>query len=105
MSSSSDSPKIFISYSWKPMAHKEKTQKLAERLESDGVNVIIDIWNLGEGQDKYKFTEQMVNNPHVKKVLIICNKEYTEKANASSVADLGLHYCTVGLFSNIYKLK
>lgn len=84
MSSSLDSPKVFISYSWKPIAHKEKTQKLAERLESDGINVVIDIWNLAEGQDKYKFMEQMVNDKDVKKVLVICNKEYTEKANSRS---------------------
>ena len=84
MSSSLDSPKVFISYSWKPTVHKEKTRKLAERLESDGVNVVIDIWNLAEGQDKYKFMEQMVNDTEVKKVLIICNKEYAEKANLRS---------------------
>lgn len=84
MSSSLDSPKVFISYSWKPIAHKEKTRKLAERLESDGVNVVIDIWNLAEGQDKYKFMEQMINDTEVKKVLIICNKEYSAKANSRS---------------------
>jgi hypothetical protein len=84
MSSSLDSPKVFISYSWKPIAHKEKTRKLAERLESDGVNVVIDIWNLAEGQDKYKFMEQMINDAEVKKVLIICNEEYSAKANSRS---------------------
>lgn len=81
MSSSIDSPKVFISYSWKPIANKQKTISLAERLENEGVNVIIDEWNLAEGQDKYQFMEQMVNNPDVKRVLIICNKEYAEKAN------------------------
>lgn len=81
MSSSIDTPKVFISYSWKPTVNKQKTLSLAERLENEGVNVIIDEWNLAEGQDKYQFMEQMVNNPEVKRVLIICNKEYAEKAN------------------------
>jgi len=44
-------------------------------------------WNLAEGQDKYQFMEQMINNPEVKRVLIICNKEYADK-----VTDLALDY-------------
>lgn len=76
-----NAPKIFISYSWKPIQNKQKVLKLAERLTSDGVHVILDDWDLKEGQDKYSFMEQMVNNSDVKRVLLICNKEYTEKAN------------------------
>jgi hypothetical protein len=84
MASSMDSPKVFISYCWKPVSNKQKTISLAERLENEGVHVIIDEWNLTEGQDKYQFMEQMVNNPEVKRVLIICNKEYADKANKKS---------------------
>jgi hypothetical protein len=84
MASSTDAPKVFISYSWKPISNKQKTIALAERLENEGVNVIIDEWNLAEGQDKYQFMKQMVNNPDVKRVLIICNKEYADKANSKS---------------------
>lgn len=84
MASSIDAPKVFISYSWKPLSNKQKTIALAERLENEGVNVIIDEWNLAEGQDKYQFMEQMVNNPEVKRVLLICNKEYADKANSKS---------------------
>ena len=73
--------KIFLSYSWKPMSNKVKVQNLAERLTTDGVHVIFDDWDLKEGQDKYQFMEQMVNDTSVSKVLLVCNKEYTEKAN------------------------
>jgi hypothetical protein len=79
-----DTPLVFISYSWKPISNKLKTIALAERLESEGVHVIIDEWNLSEGQDKFQFMEQMVNNNEVKKVLLICNQEYAEKANKKS---------------------
>lgn len=75
-------PKIFISYSWKPTQNKLKVLQLAERLSADFVHVIIDDWDLKEGQDKYLFMEQMVNNPDIKRVLIICNKEYATKANS-----------------------
>lgn len=55
--------------------------ELAERLRHHGVDVIYDKWELKEGQDKYKFMEKCVNDPEIKKVLIICYKTYTEKAN------------------------
>ena len=79
MSTEINAPKIFISYSWKPIQNKQKVLRLAERLTTDGVHVIIDEWDLKEGQDKYSFMEQMVNNPDVKRVLLICNKEYSDK--------------------------
>lgn len=64
-----ENPKVFISYSWHPKEDQIRVQQLAERLSSDGVHVIIDIWDLQDGQDKNKFMEQMVANPEVKKVL------------------------------------
>ena len=75
-------PKVFISYSWKPTHNKVKVLQLAERLSADYVHVILDEWDLKEGQDKYQFMEQMVNNPEVSRVLLICNKDYAAKANA-----------------------
>lgn len=82
MADSQNTPKIFISYSWNPTTNKEKTLNLAERLINDGIDVIIDEWNLAEGQDKYQFMEQMVNESKIIRVLLICNKDYVKKANA-----------------------
>ena len=76
-----ETPIVFISYSWHPENNKIRVQRLAERLMDDGVNVMLDIWDLKDGQDKYVFMEQMVKNPNVKKVLIICNEDYANKAN------------------------
>lgn len=75
-------PKVFISYSWTSPEHKQRVKELADRLIGDGVDVIIDIYNLREGQDLNTFMEQMVENPEVTKVLVICDKRYTEKANS-----------------------
>jgi len=74
-------PKIFISYSWTNPKHEEKVINLAERLVSDGVEVIIDKWDLKEGQDMFNFMETMVKSDDVKKVLIILDKKYAEKAD------------------------
>lgn len=77
-----ENPKVFISYSWHPEENKIRVQRLAERLMQDGVNVILDIWDLKHGHDKYVFMEQMVKDPDIKKVLVICNEDYALKADA-----------------------
>ena len=48
----------------------------------DGVYVVIDIWDLHAGQDKNVYMEQMISDSSVDKVLLICNKDYANKANA-----------------------
>ena len=72
-------PRVFISYSWSSDAI---VMPLAERLISQGVDVVLDKWDLKEGQDKYAFMERSVNDPSITKVLIICDKKYADKANS-----------------------
>ena len=71
-------PKIFISYSW---SSEKFVLQLAQRLMSHGVQVVLDKWDLKEGQDKYAFMEQCVNDPEISKVLIVCDEQYAIKAN------------------------
>lgn len=71
-------PKIFISYSW---SSDTLVIDLANRLVSHGVDVVLDKWDLKEGNDKYKFMERCVNDSSITKVLIICDKAYAQKAN------------------------
>jgi hypothetical protein len=75
-------PKIFISYSWTTQQHQEMVKGWADRLLADGVDVILDIYDLKEGHDKNAFMEKMVADKDVTHVLVICDKGYTEKANA-----------------------
>ncbi len=70
--------KVFISYSW---AVQEDVIELAERLSANGVDVVLDVYELNDGDDKYAFMERSVNDPTIDKVLIICDKTYTDKAN------------------------
>jgi hypothetical protein len=76
------SKKVFISYSWTTAEHQEWVIGLAKRLVSDGVDVVLDKWNLKEGNDLYDFMESMVKSEEISKVLIVLDKEYTEKADA-----------------------
>lgn len=74
-------PKIFISYSWTSPQHEQWVLDLAERLSGDGVVVVLDKWDLKEGQDKHVFMEQMVTDEGIKKVLVICDRAYQVKAD------------------------
>lgn len=74
-------PKVFISYSWSNEEHQKRVLHLANQLRQYGIDVKIDKWDLKEGQDKYKYMEQMVNDDSIEKVLMMCDKAYTEKAN------------------------
>jgi SEFIR domain len=78
----SAAPRVFISYSWSSPPHEQRVLDLAERLAGDGIHVVIDKYDLKEGQDLNSFMEQMVKDPEIKKVLIICDKVYAEKADS-----------------------
>jgi hypothetical protein len=73
--------KVFISYSWSSTEHVEWVLELAKKLVTDGVDVVIDRWDLKPGQDKYHFMESMVKDEAITKVLVICDKAYAHKAD------------------------
>ena len=75
-------PRVFISYSWTSTKFQQQVKELAERLVHDGVDVVLDIWDLKDGQDKFHFMEQCVTDPQIDRVLIICDSGYAEKADA-----------------------
>ncbi len=81
MKGSANQPKIFISYSWSTPQHEQWVLDFAERLSGDGVVVVLDKWDLKEGQDKHIFMEQMVNDASIRKVLVVCDNVYQTKAN------------------------
>ncbi|MCV3301996.1 SEFIR domain-containing protein [Leclercia adecarboxylata] len=74
-------PKVFISYSWSSPAHKERVKAIADRLLSDGVDVVIDIYDLKEGYDKNAFMEKMVVDKTITNVLVMCDSVYAAKAD------------------------
>ena len=84
MSNDEIPPKLFISYSWTSPDHEAWVLRLATELRDSGIDVILDKWDLKEGQDSHAFMEQMVADPEIKKVLLVCDKEYVTKANNRS---------------------
>ncbi len=74
------SPKVFISYSWSSEEYKKRVLHLATRLRHDGVDVLLDQWELKPGHDIYAFMEQSIREAD--KVLILCEKKYAAKADS-----------------------
>ena len=74
-------PKLFISYSWSSPEFENWVLNIATELRENGVDVVLDKWDLKEGNESTSFMEQMVNSPDINKVLIISDKNYMEKAN------------------------
>lgn len=81
---SDDQTKAFISYAWSSPEHKAWVRRLAERITEDGTYTILDEWDLRPGADPLYFMEQSITDPQVKKVLIICDRTYKEKADSRS---------------------
>jgi hypothetical protein len=74
-------PRVFISYAWTNPIHQQWVVNLATSLRRDGVDVVLDVWDLKPGQDKFQFMEQIVADPSVSNVLMICNAVYAQKAD------------------------
>lgn len=70
-----------MSYSWTNPEHGAWVLNLATELRQNGVDIILDKWGLKEGHDAVAFMESMVTNPKVKKVIMICDRRYAEKAD------------------------
>jgi len=77
-------PKLFISYCWSNPEHEEWVLRLGTELRENGVDVILDKWDLKEGNDANAFMEKMVSDDDIKKVILIIDDKYSEKANKRS---------------------
>lgn len=72
-------PTVFISYSHDNQEHKLWVLQLATRLRGNGVDAILDQWDLGPGGDLPHFMEQSITKAD--RILMICTDRYVEKAN------------------------
>ena len=72
-------PVVFISYSHDTPEHKKWVGELGTRLMNNGVDVILDQWDLGLGDDAARFMTNGVTKAN--RVLMICTESYVVKAN------------------------
>ena len=81
---SQENPKLFISFSWSSPEHEQWVLNLATELREAGIDVIFDKWDLKEGHVAFAFMEKMVTDLDIKKVVIVCDRIYAEKADGRS---------------------
>lgn len=75
-----ESPIVFVSYSHDSDAHKDWVRALATALRDRyGIDVILDQWEIGPGDDVPKFMEQSVKR--ALRVLMVCTEPYVRKAD------------------------
>ena len=72
-------PSVFISYSHDSESHLAWVLQLATRLRHNGVDAILDQWNLDLGRDVAAFIEKGLSKSS--RVLCICSDNYVRKAN------------------------
>ena len=74
----------FISYSWDDESHKEWVRDLAARLRQDGVEAILDQWEIHPGDQTTAFMEAAVRENDF--VIIICTPtpRYKERSDNRS---------------------
>ena len=72
-------PRVFISYSHDMPEHKRWVGEFASKLVNNGVDVILDQWDLSLGDDLVKFMEYSLTN--ASRVLMICTGPYVRKAD------------------------
>lgn len=72
-------PLVFVSYSHDSPDHKKWVAELATKLLGNGIDVILDQWDLRYGDDVPKFMERGVREAD--RVLMICTEPYVHKSN------------------------
>lgn len=72
-------PRVFFSYSHDSESHKDWVLSLATRLVANGVDVVLDQWDLTLGSDLPRFMEAGLTSAD--RVIAVCTEPYVQKAN------------------------
>ncbi|WP_181366213.1 toll/interleukin-1 receptor domain-containing protein [Cupriavidus plantarum] len=70
-------PQVFLSYSHDSVEHKAWVQQLALNLRNLGVDVVLDQWHTGPGDDLAAFMQRSVTNSDF--VVMVCTESYVSK--------------------------
>ena len=95
-------PIVFISYSWDDEDHKEWVLSLANRLRGNGVDVILDRYNLKPGENVTYFMENSLRTSN--RIITILTPKYKNKAD-DRIGGVGQEYTIINneLIRNISK--
>jgi len=83
---------VFISYSWDSEEHKDWVRKLADYLQSNGIEAILDQYELSVGRNMALFMESSIEKAD--KVLVILTPNYKLKSD-SRKSGVGYEYSMI----------
>lgn len=75
-------PKVFISYSHDSQLHKDWVRALAAALRANGIDAVLDQWDLAPGQDIAEFMAGGIRTAD--RVVLVCTEPYVSKAEAGT---------------------
>jgi hypothetical protein len=73
------SKRVFISYAHESREHKAWVSKLASDLRSNGIDAILDQWDLLEGGSIASFIEESIRGAD--RIVAVCSSTYAQKAD------------------------
>lgn len=101
-----ENPKIFISYCWSDDDYIVKVVDFAKRLRSDGINVVLDQFQMKLGNDMNNFMEKCVTDSTITNVLILLSPDYKIKADArTGGAGIETQIISGEVYSNVENTK
>src|SRR4051812_25164180 len=72
-------PRVFVSYTHESPDHKRWVARLSTDLMSNGVEAVLDQWELKLGSDVTLFMEKGIREAD--RVILVCTPTYARKAN------------------------
>lgn len=93
-------PRVFISYSWDNEEHRLWVLALADRLVRDGIDVLLDRYEMKAGRNLFAFIEHAITTSDY--IIVVLTPEYKRKSEARN-ATAGAEYSIIslGMYHNI----
>ena len=101
-----EKPKVFISYCWSNQKYIDRVVDFSQRLVGDGVDVVLDQFQMRLGNDMNNFMEKCVKDPSITNVLILLSPDYKDKAdNRKGGAGIETKIISSEVYNNVDNVK
>ena len=70
---------VFVSYSWDSTDHQTWVRHLADHLQSQGLEVLLDVWFVRAGDSITEFMEKACRTADV--IVVVCTPDYVDRSD------------------------
>lgn len=95
--------KVFISYSWDSTEHQERVRALADRLQEDGLEAILDFYASAPAEGWPQWMERNIRDADF--VVLVCTETYGKRVEGKEAQGkgLGVKWESVITYNQIYQ--